>query len=141
MEREAKDCRQEDDPDRISQLTDPILHYILSKGSLNMEDVVRTCVLSKRWRDLWASMPRLAFDYGSSRFLSGSVHKEKDVDFAHLVGTLLLLRNASGMQKFRLRWCREGKFHEHIPKHLTSWMKHVVMHNVKELVIFFSLSI
>ncbi|PNT67008.1 hypothetical protein BRADI_3g19507v3, partial [Brachypodium distachyon] len=41
--------------DRLSALPDALLHLIMS--SLKAWEVVRTCVLSRRWRDLWASAP------------------------------------------------------------------------------------
>ncbi|XP_051145302.1 putative F-box/FBD/LRR-repeat protein At5g22670 isoform X2 [Andrographis paniculata] len=46
--------------DRLSALPDDVLHRILSR--LDFLDVVRTCVLSRRWRYLWASSPNLNFD-------------------------------------------------------------------------------
>jgi hypothetical protein len=43
------------DADRLSALPDALLHHIMS--FLKAWEVVRTCVLSRRWRHLWASMP------------------------------------------------------------------------------------
>ena len=47
--------------DRISQLPDGVLHEILY--FLGMNEAVKTCVLSKRWRYLWTPLPYLRFDY------------------------------------------------------------------------------
>ncbi|WVZ50631.1 hypothetical protein U9M48_001869, partial [Paspalum notatum var. saurae] len=47
-------------PDRLSALPDCLLHAIMS---LKFREAVRTCVLSKRWRHLWRSMPCLDIDY------------------------------------------------------------------------------
>ncbi|KAJ4828907.1 hypothetical protein Tsubulata_043909 [Turnera subulata] len=47
--------------DRISSLPDDIIHYILSF----LEDTkfaAKTCVLSKRWKNLWTSLPDLRFN-------------------------------------------------------------------------------
>ncbi|KAL6870726.1 hypothetical protein ACP4OV_014574 [Aristida adscensionis] len=41
--------------DRISDLPEGVLHHVLSL--LAAEDAVRTCVLARRWRDLWRSAP------------------------------------------------------------------------------------
>ncbi|KAI9177234.1 hypothetical protein LWI28_012664 [Acer negundo] len=46
--------------DRISELSDPILHHIFS--FLPFRHVVQTCVLSKRWERTWHSSPVLEFD-------------------------------------------------------------------------------
>uniref|UniRef100_A0A0D9X599 F-box domain-containing protein n=1 Tax=Leersia perrieri TaxID=77586 RepID=A0A0D9X599_9ORYZ len=41
--------------DRLSDLPDALLHHVMS--FLKAWEVVRTCVLSRRWRHLWASAP------------------------------------------------------------------------------------
>ena len=41
--------------DRLSALPDGVLHHVMS--FLKAWEVVRTCVLSRRWRNLWASAP------------------------------------------------------------------------------------
>ncbi|KAJ4789607.1 FBD-associated F-box protein [Rhynchospora pubera] len=46
--------------DRISGLPDPILTHILS--FLPTKEAVHTCLLSKRWKNMWASVPVLNFD-------------------------------------------------------------------------------
>lgn len=49
----------DDDQDRISSLPEGILHGKLSR--LPSVTAVRTSVLSKRWRRVWASISRLEF--------------------------------------------------------------------------------
>ncbi|KAJ3687244.1 hypothetical protein LUZ61_016408 [Rhynchospora tenuis] len=46
--------------DRFNQLPDSVLHHIMS--FMKARAAVRTCVLSKRWRRLWASLRHLQFD-------------------------------------------------------------------------------
>ncbi|KAI3831652.1 hypothetical protein MKX03_021128 [Papaver bracteatum] len=57
--------------DRLSNLYDPLLHHIFS--FLPFKCVVATCILSKRWKDLWISSPVLNIQewrrYSRSRFL------------------------------------------------------------------------
>ncbi|KAM6595322.1 hypothetical protein CsatA_005846 [Cannabis sativa] len=45
--------------DLISELPDVLIQHILS--NLPTEDVVRTCILSKRWENIWYSVPTLFF--------------------------------------------------------------------------------
>ncbi|KAJ4759951.1 hypothetical protein LUZ62_070326 [Rhynchospora pubera] len=45
--------------DRLSSLPDDILIHILS--FLRTREAVQTCILSKRWRNTWASVPVLNF--------------------------------------------------------------------------------
>ncbi|KAM0852861.1 hypothetical protein ACQ4PT_051484 [Festuca glaucescens] len=61
--------------DRIGALPDDLLKYLMS--FLLSREAVRTCVLAKRWRTLWKSVPALRIDdpesyegaHGSSTFV------------------------------------------------------------------------
>ncbi|KAL3740703.1 hypothetical protein ACJRO7_021903 [Eucalyptus globulus] len=46
--------------ERLCDLPDPLLHHIL--GFLPLKELIRTSVLTSRWRSLWASLPNLVFD-------------------------------------------------------------------------------
>ncbi|CAL4983553.1 unnamed protein product [Urochloa decumbens] len=48
-------------PDRLSALPDCLLHVIMS--FMKARQAVQTCVLSKRWRHLWLSVPCLDIDF------------------------------------------------------------------------------
>ncbi|KAG2563197.1 MEIOTIC F-BOX protein MOF-like [Panicum virgatum] len=52
-------------PDRLSALPDCLLHVIMS--SLKARQVVQTCVLSRRWRNLWRTVPCLDVDIDEFR--------------------------------------------------------------------------
>ncbi|CAN6372810.1 unnamed protein product [Urochloa humidicola] len=52
-------------PDLLSALPDCLLHVIMSL--LKARQVVQTCVLSTRWRDLWRSVPCLDIDFDEFR--------------------------------------------------------------------------
>ncbi|XP_057775735.1 F-box/LRR-repeat protein At3g26922-like [Salvia miltiorrhiza] len=56
-------------PDRLSELPDSLILMILSL--LETRYVVRTTLLSKRWRDLWTTVPRLKFVRDDRRFICG----------------------------------------------------------------------
>ncbi|VVA99372.1 unnamed protein product [Arabis nemorensis] len=46
--------------DQISNLPDDVLITILT--SLSTEEAVKTCILSKRWENVWKQLPFLNFD-------------------------------------------------------------------------------
>ncbi|KAL6659307.1 hypothetical protein ACP70R_003347 [Stipagrostis hirtigluma subsp. patula] len=83
--------------DRLSDLPDALLHHVMS--FLKAWEVVRTCVLSRRWRDLWASAPCLDLRVPCSR---------RDADppeeFGRFVSRMLLSRDVSApVDTLRLR--------------------------------------
>ncbi|XP_057772071.1 F-box protein At5g03100-like isoform X1 [Salvia miltiorrhiza] len=49
--------------DRLSDLPDALILEILSLLPSSIRDVVRTTILSKRWKDLWTTVPRFDFDF------------------------------------------------------------------------------
>ncbi|CAL5348345.1 unnamed protein product [Camellia sinensis] len=57
-----KEEEEEEDKDRISSLPDSIIHEILSSMD-DLASAIQTCVLSKRWRYVWTSLPNLRFDF------------------------------------------------------------------------------
>ncbi|KAL6658540.1 hypothetical protein ACP70R_004126 [Stipagrostis hirtigluma subsp. patula] len=57
--KKPKLAAEESREDRISDLCDDLLHRVLSL--LPAHEAVRTCVLSRRWRDVWRSVHVLRF--------------------------------------------------------------------------------
>ncbi|KAM6570524.1 hypothetical protein CsatB_018509 [Cannabis sativa] len=57
---------EEDEEDRISKLPDAIIVHILS--FLPTKDVVRTCLISNRWKLIWYLVPKLSFSNTESHF-------------------------------------------------------------------------
>ncbi|KAL6652719.1 hypothetical protein ACP70R_011644 [Stipagrostis hirtigluma subsp. patula] len=89
--------------DRLSALPDGLLHRVLS--FLPAQEVVHTTVLSKRWKDLWRSVPAINLnirDFYTRASSDDSLEKtsEKMEDFTY---NLLLLHKAPSLDAFRLR--------------------------------------
>ncbi|XP_062011808.1 F-box/LRR-repeat protein At4g14103-like isoform X2 [Rosa rugosa] len=105
-------------PDRISGLSDALLWHILS--FVETQDAVRTCILSTRWKNIWASVPTLDFDPSCFRYPS---------KFLAFVDHVLLLRYSSNIQKFRLHW--EGINVDDYRIH--AWIHAAIRRNVVEL--------
>ncbi|KAK8651451.1 hypothetical protein V6N13_141052 [Hibiscus sabdariffa] len=84
--------------DRISALPDCTLHHIL--GFLPTTDAVRTCILSPRWRYLFASMPRLDIQL----HLPDIIFRRSNESFKNFMGRLLFFgsRNVAPLESFRL---------------------------------------
>ncbi|ESW14333.1 hypothetical protein PHAVU_008G272100 [Phaseolus vulgaris] len=91
--------------DRLSQLPDEMLLKILS--FLDVRFVVQTCfLLSKRWRNIWASLPVLNLDDSSSEDL---------VSFENFVHSFMSARDSSSnIYKLRLECENELEDHEFV---------------------------
>ncbi|PWA50829.1 F-box domain, Leucine-rich repeat domain, L domain-like protein [Artemisia annua] len=111
--------------DFISNMPDPILLLIL-QGLPNTEEVVRTSVLSTRWRYLWTSIPYFpSLNLDCDRLLKPyfKLH-EKFKDFV----TWCLANKAVGLDSFRL--CCSDYYSEST---VNVWIKAAVNRNVKSL--------
>ncbi|KAL3522683.1 hypothetical protein ACH5RR_015517 [Cinchona calisaya] len=89
--------------DTISNLPDAVLSYILSL--LSTKDAIRTSVLSKRWKELWLSIPHFVFDEGCqgdrtvfTNLLSRVIHR--DTVLVKLSISCHALHDASLLQAF-----------------------------------------
>ena len=97
--------------DRLSDLPDGLVHNIMS--FLSAREAVQTCVLSRRWEDLWCSMPCLNIDErGFCAIVQGfddewdMYDDEADIDktrFEDFVTNLLMFHSAPMLDEFRLR--------------------------------------
>ncbi|KAJ7950450.1 FBD-associated F-box protein [Quillaja saponaria] len=81
-----------EDLDKISNLPDPLICYILS--FLSTKQAVATGILSNRWRLLWTSVTNLDFNDEDTEDYMG---------FYQFVSRILLLPNAEPIKKLRLR--------------------------------------
>ncbi|XP_050231945.1 F-box/FBD/LRR-repeat protein At5g56420-like [Mercurialis annua] len=105
--------------DRISQLPDCLLHHIFSFAVAT--DVVRTCVLSKRWRYLWTSCPYLNFTVGYDSTEKYSIN---------FINQVLLRRNSIPIKNFVYDASIEVE-----GSVVESWLYYAVNHQVQRLTI------
>ena len=96
----------DDDIDRISNLPDELRVHILT--FLRIKEAVQTCVLSKRWKKTWASLPILLFDLNKflledpHQKLSREITREHVDKFEKFVKSALQNREASDPSHFIL---------------------------------------
>ncbi|XP_024200182.1 putative F-box/FBD/LRR-repeat protein At1g78760 [Rosa chinensis] len=110
-------ARQED---RISELPNAVLCHILSFVPTT-KHVVRTSVLSTRWKNIWAYVPNLYLD--DDEFSSSA-------DFIAFVDCVLLVRDSSAIQRFHLHF--NNCHAEHFSR-IDGWISTAVRYNVVEL--------
>ncbi|OEL20986.1 hypothetical protein BAE44_0017996 [Dichanthelium oligosanthes] len=109
--------------DRLSSLPDVVIQAIMS--FLPVRQAVQTCVLSRRWEDLWCSMPCLSidqreFDNAASRVSDDLERTRESSRFEEFVNTLLMFHRAPSLDmlwfhvnenyKYEVveRWFRRG---------------------------------
>ncbi|KAK7850877.1 putative f-box protein [Quercus suber] len=102
---------------RIEDLPDPIIQHILSY--LSTEEAVRTSILSKRWKYLWTSIPKLDFDEGEL---------DRRMMFMKFVERVLALHDPSDIKNFSLS-CNV----QYDTSRINAWICSVVEHKVQEL--------
>ncbi|WVZ50629.1 hypothetical protein U9M48_001867 [Paspalum notatum var. saurae] len=97
------------DLDRLSDLTDCLLHAIMS--FLKARQAVQTCVLSTRWRNLWHSVPCLDVDLDEFKTTAsnsdGSIKGKYWEGFEDFAAILMFRCNIALLDSFRLRINRE----------------------------------
>lgn len=88
MTRSNKKAGRGGDIDRISDLPNNIIDGILEH--LDIEDMVRTSILSRKWRYMWVSVPRLEFD---GTFFENNTMDNEDHEICSIITEVLLLHN------------------------------------------------
>ncbi|KAJ3690771.1 hypothetical protein LUZ61_019935 [Rhynchospora tenuis] len=113
-------------PDRISELHDSILTHILSY--LPTKEAVGTRILSKRWRNMWASVPVLDFGFADFTDDKYTVFKKLKchVTFVSFVDSVLASRQVQQLDSFRLVWNFQDQPYSYLAKAVRRWIHHVV---------------
>ncbi|CAJ2641164.1 unnamed protein product [Trifolium pratense] len=110
---------ESENEDRLGDLPETVILHILS--FLNAKQAVETCVLSKRWKDLWKRLPKLILysnDYRTYKI------------FTKFVSKVLALRDSSmALQALDFRR-QNGCLELHILKRVVNY---AISHNVQQL--------
>ncbi|KAF7102326.1 hypothetical protein CFC21_103484 [Triticum aestivum] len=88
--------------DRISALPDELLIHVLSH--LRSREAVQTCVLARRWRDLWQWVPCIDVSFKEFADVPYEDDDEDDFEFKKFVNRLLMLRRPVDLEAFRLEY-------------------------------------
>ncbi|PIA28388.1 hypothetical protein AQUCO_07000012v1 [Aquilegia coerulea] len=126
---ERKNVNDGFDQDRISNLPNNLIQYILS--FLDTNNAVRTSVLSTRWKYLWTSLPNL--DFYDDKLMHSDIKIEDEViekDFAKFIERVLLLYDGPYINKFYLKIV---KLYD--SEKVNDWISNVIMRNVREMVL------
>ncbi|KAL8466527.1 hypothetical protein ACS0TY_035558 [Phlomoides rotata] len=83
--------------DRLSELPESLIHHVLS--FLPMTDVVSTTILSKRWNNLWTTVPCLNFSYD---FDSEKVNRAHSHSVRNFVNRVLMFWRRTKILKFEI---------------------------------------
>ncbi|OMO72625.1 hypothetical protein CCACVL1_17700 [Corchorus capsularis] len=135
--RQSADHNEED---RIGELADDILIIILS--FMKTKEATATCVLSRRWRYLWASLPRL--DFSCNAYLReipySEQHREETFEkesliFIHWVNSVVKMHQAQTLEEFRIDFPFDKEHFNHV---VDSWIAFALSKRVQRLVLDFS---
>ncbi|XP_058782028.1 F-box/LRR-repeat protein At3g26922-like [Vicia villosa] len=130
MKRERRKHNYSENKDRLSDLPNCLLLHILS--FLNAKRVVQTCILSKRWNNLWKSLPVLRLSSSNFRTVRGASRVEAVQNFNKFMSNILSLRDYSAS----LHTLDIHRYAIRKPRQLKWIIKYAVSHNVQHLNIY-----
>ncbi|CAK7351815.1 unnamed protein product [Dovyalis caffra] len=115
--------------DRISTLPNVLLHRILS--FVDSVQVVQTCVLSKRWMNVWKSHPYLDFNYETfSSMIEFDDEEDGMIVFTDFINQVLVRRNNFKAVKLSFDLCHYTR-----NSLVESLIYYAVKHNAEEICI------
>ncbi|KAL6641566.1 hypothetical protein ACP70R_019747 [Stipagrostis hirtigluma subsp. patula] len=117
----------------INDLPDDVLLRAICL--LDARQLVQTCVLSWRWRDLWRSVPRIN---ASRHEFEGMADTDEECDalFKKFVNRFMMLRNPVALDEFRL-WYHVPDESQRDPradsKDANLWIRHALQCNARSV--------
>lgn len=122
-----EDNHFEEDQDRISQLNNEIMILILSL--LSLMEAGRTCVLSKRWTNLWKHLRCLHIDCEAAFKKSETLLRHLAHKTVPWVNQVLQLHQGSSVDELKIRSCLVGKDVDQVD----NWVEFAMQKRVKRL--------
>jgi len=105
---------------RLSDLPDHVLLHIIEY--MNIEQSIRTCVLSKRWKSLWKSLVNLTLHHSE---------KERSYIFNEFVYQILSGRdNSLPLHSVSYEYDNAADYHKFTLPHV---LKYAMSHNVQQV--------
>ncbi|CAL5027360.1 unnamed protein product [Urochloa decumbens] len=123
-------------PDRLSALPDELIRCVLS--FLPSRQAVQTTMLSKRWVDLWRSVPAINVDSTDILGTDGCAGWEK---IKYFTTNLLMLHNAQFLDVIRLWLYAIVNYSPHPDTTVDRWVSRVIKHHPVVLEICFCRSL
>lgn len=117
--------KQKRGKDLISGMPDDVLIHILS--CLEMVEVVRTCILSSRWKDVWKLVYNFRFHFGHG--------PEPLKNPTYFMNQVLSLSQSKVIQTFSLTYHGSKFSVDFESKHIRKWVSYAIEHNVRELML------
>ncbi|KAJ4982379.1 hypothetical protein NE237_033216 [Protea cynaroides] len=119
--------------DRIGDLPDGILHYILSL--LPMKTAVTTGILSRRWRDMWkntwVNVTKLVFD-------EEFINAQTQIQFVEAVNRFINLSNGKKNGKKIESFLISFHLHDQHQSSVEKWIEFIILQGIEELDLDFS---
>ncbi|KAF8781228.1 hypothetical protein HU200_000662 [Digitaria exilis] len=119
---------------RINALGNDVLLRAIS--FLEARQLVQTCVLSRRWRNLWRSVPRINATHHEFDGMAES-DEERSVLFKKFTNAFLKLGDPVTLDAFRLNYFMPG-YQESVDPHAESedanlWIQHALQSNARSV--------
>ncbi|XP_057773289.1 putative F-box protein At1g49610 [Salvia miltiorrhiza] len=111
--------------DRLSELPDSVIFQIL--WLLPMTDVVRTIILSKRWRNLWTTTPFLNFD-NEAMSINDNDNDDRLLKF---VNRALLCWN--GIRVLKFKFVSRQQLYDSTYSDINLWVSFAMRNRVEDL--------
>nr|XP_009778302.1 PREDICTED: F-box/FBD/LRR-repeat protein At1g13570-like [Nicotiana sylvestris] len=117
-----------DEIDRISNLPKEIIHQIFK--DMSFREVIRTCVLSKKWRKFWIAHPNLILD---RQFFQETIGNRRMIEYNYFgdIVDKFLLQHIGSIDKFTL----DMSIISFDNRDLDHWLLNVTIKNVKEVIL------
>ena len=118
---------------RINELPSDVLTRAIS--FLDARQLVKTCVLSLQWRDLWRSVPRINVSREEFDGMPGT-WVEQNVLFRKFFNRFLMLRNPTPLDEFNLSYGLRDRDNDAESEDANLWIGHALQCNARSVKVY-----